>query len=44
MAKGLYFEEFEAGQSFTHPIRRTVTESDNVMFSCLTLNPHRASA
>lgn len=39
MAKGLYFEEFEAGQSFAHPIRRTVTESDNVTFSCLTMNP-----
>lgn len=39
MAIGLYFEEFEAGQSFRHPIRRTVTESDNTLFSCLTLNP-----
>lgn len=39
MAKGLYFEEFETDQEFVHPIRRTVTEGDNVMFSCLTLNP-----
>ncbi|MES2907426.1 MAG: MaoC family dehydratase [Pseudomonadota bacterium] len=39
MAKGLYFEEFEAGQSFEHPLRRTVTESDNMQFSCMTLNP-----
>ena len=36
---GLYFEEFSVGQSFTHPIRRTVTEADNVFFSALTHNP-----
>ena len=36
---GLYFEEFSVGQSFTHPIRRTVTEADNVFFSAITHNP-----
>lgn len=36
---GLYFEEFQQGQKFTHPIRRTVTEADNVFFSALTHNP-----
>jgi len=36
---GLYFEEFEPGQVFEHPIRRTITESDNVLFSTLTHNP-----
>jgi acyl dehydratase len=36
---GLYFEEFEDGQVFEHPIRRTVTEMDNVLFSALTMNP-----
>lgn len=36
---GLYFEEFEVGQRFEHPIRRTVTEADNVWFSTLTHNP-----
>lgn len=35
---GLYYEEFETGQIFEHPIRRTVTEMDNVLFSTLTLN------
>jgi acyl dehydratase len=39
MAQGLYYEQFEIGQTFKHPITRTVTEMDNVMFSCLTLNP-----
>ena len=36
---GLYFEEFEIGRVFEHGLRRTVTEMDNMMFSCLTLNP-----
>ena len=36
---GLYFEDFELSQLFHHPLRRTVTEMDNVLFSSLTLNP-----
>ena len=36
---GLWFEEFEIGQTFKHPITRTVTEMDNVLFTCLTHNP-----
>lgn len=36
---GLYFEQFEPGQSFEHAVRRTVTETDNVLFSTLTMNP-----
>jgi len=36
---GLWFDEFEEGQVFDHPIRRTVTEMDNVLFSTLTHNP-----
>ena len=36
---GLYFEEFTVGQTFAHPIRRTVSEMDNVLFSALTHNP-----
>ncbi len=36
---GLYFEEFEDGQVIVHPIRRTVTESDNTLFSVMTMNP-----
>jgi acyl dehydratase len=35
---GLYFEEFEPGQVIDHITRRTVTETDNVLFSSLTLN------
>lgn len=36
---GLYFEQFEVGQKFEHAVRRTVTETDNVLFSSLTMNP-----
>jgi acyl dehydratase len=36
---GLYFEEFEVGQHFRHAVHRTVTETDNVLFSTLTMNP-----
>ena len=36
---GLYFEEFHVGQTFEHPIRRTITEADNTFFSALTHNP-----
>jgi len=36
---GLYFDELTVGQVFQHPIRRTITEADNVWFSALTHNP-----
>jgi len=36
---GLYFEQFEVGQRFEHLVRRTVTETDNLLFSALTMNP-----
>lgn len=36
---GLYFEQFTVGQAFTHEIRRTVTDMDNMLFSSLTFNP-----
>ena len=36
---GLYFEEFFVGQTFEHAIRRTVTETDNVLFTAMTHNP-----
>jgi acyl dehydratase len=36
---GLYLEEFTVGQVFKHALTRTVTESDNVLFSVMTMNP-----
>jgi acyl dehydratase len=36
---GKHFEDLEIGQVFQHSLRRTVTEMDNTLFSCLTHNP-----
>ena len=36
---GLYYEQFEVGMRFEHIVRRTVTETDNLLFSALTMNP-----
>jgi len=36
---GLYLDEFEVGKVVRHPITKTVTESDNMLFSVMTLNP-----
>ena len=33
----LYFDALTTGQIFKHPIRRTISEADNVFFSALTL-------
>lgn len=38
---GLYFEEFQVGQIFKHAIHRTLTETDNVLFTAMTHNPAR---
>ncbi|GAC51091.1 MaoC family dehydratase [Gordonia aichiensis] len=36
---GVWFDELTVGQRFEHPIRRTVTETDNVLFTAMTHNP-----
>jgi acyl dehydratase len=36
---GKYFEEFTVGEVFQHQPGRTITEMDNVLFTCLTMNP-----
>src|SRR6058998_3987435 len=36
---GKLFEELTVGQVFQHQPGRTVTEADNIWFSCLTMNP-----
>ena len=36
---GLYFEQFHIGQKFEHSIRRTITETDNVLLTTMTHNP-----
>ncbi|HEY2659548.1 MAG TPA: MaoC family dehydratase [Caulobacteraceae bacterium] len=36
---GLYFEQLQPGLSIEHAIRRTVTETDNILFTTMTMNP-----
>jgi acyl dehydratase len=36
---GKYFDQFEIGELIVHALRRTVTETDNLLFSALTHNP-----
>jgi acyl dehydratase len=36
---GLYLEEFQPGHIIRHRLTKTVTESDNMTFSTMTLNP-----
>jgi len=36
---GRYFEDWAVGDSMAHDIRRTVTETDNLLISALTHNP-----
>lgn len=36
---GLYLEDLKPGLVVQHTLRKTVTESDNVLFSTMTLNP-----
>jgi len=38
LASGKYYEEFEIGTVYRHSITRTVTETDNLLFSTLTYN------
>lgn len=34
------FEDFEVGQVYRHPLGRTVTQTDNIWFTLLTVNPN----
>jgi acyl dehydratase len=36
---GRWFDEWQVGDRIEHPIRRTVTETDNLLFSTMTHNP-----
>ena len=37
---GRYFEDFIVGQTILHSASKTIFESDNNLFSLLTMNPH----
>lgn len=36
---GMWYEELVPGTTVRHAVTRTITESDNVLFTCLTMNP-----
>lgn len=36
---GLYYEQFEPGHVFRHAVTRTVTETDNLLMTTLSMNP-----
>lgn len=37
---GNYYEDFEVGKTLTHALSKTIFESDNNLFSLLTMNHH----
>jgi len=39
--RGRFFEDFEVGDVYTSRLGRTVTEADNVWFTCLTMNTNQ---
>ncbi len=36
---GKFYDEWQIGEVIEHPLRRTVTETDNLLFSAMTHNP-----
>lgn len=39
--QGRYYEDFEVGDIYQHPLGRTITESDNTWFTLMTMNPNQ---
>jgi itaconyl-CoA hydratase len=39
--RGRFFEDFDAGDVFQSRLGRTVTQTDNIWFTCLTLNTNQ---
>jgi acyl dehydratase len=38
---GRYFEDFEVGDMYRHPLGRTITDADNTWFTLLTMNTNQ---
>ena len=36
---GLYYEDFEVGKEYRHEWTRTVSETDNILYTSITMNP-----
>lgn len=39
--KGRFYEDFEVGDIYQHPLGRTITESDNTWFTLVSMNPNQ---
>ena len=39
--QGRYFEDFEVGDVYQHPLGRTISEADNTWFTLLTMNTNQ---
>jgi acyl dehydratase len=39
--KGRFYEDFEVGDIYRHPLGRTITESDNTWFTLISMNPNQ---
>lgn len=40
--QGRFYEDFEIGDVYQHPLGRTITETDNTWFTLLTMNTNQA--
>lgn len=40
--QGRFYEDFEVGDLYRHPLGRTITEADNTWFTLLTMNTNQA--
>ena len=39
--KGRFYEDFEVGDIYKHPLGRTISETDNTWFTLLSMNPNQ---
>ena len=39
--EGRFYEDFEVGDVYQHPLGRTITESDNTWFTLVSMNPNQ---
>ncbi len=39
--KGRFYEDFEVGDIYRHPLGRTISESDNTWFTLISMNPNQ---
>lgn len=39
--QGRFYEDFEVGDVYQHSLGRTITETDNIWFTLLTMNPNQ---